>query len=73
MPVRTVEFTDTNGAKITIRADMIKHVARPKGGYAGEVELTTGAKWGFGGTERTLDYERVLAAFEEHDEDRRRG
>lgn len=67
---RTVEFTDSNGYQVTISSDMIKHVARPKGAYAGEVELITGAKWGFGGDNRKADYKKVLAAFEAENETR---
>lgn len=60
----SVDFIDSTGASISVRCDMIKHVARPKGGYPGEVELTTGAKWGFGSEDRQIEYRRVLAAFE---------
>lgn len=60
----TFDFIDSNGNQVSVRPEDIIHVARPIGNYSGELEIITGAKWGFGGEDRTNEYKRAKAAFE---------
>lgn len=62
MPV--FEFTDDKGFPITIKAESIIHVSRPKGNFKGELTIDTGTKWGFGGKDPMAEYKRAKATFE---------